>query len=150
MQNEIQTLKYFSQPIIISQNCFSSKMSFYSFFIFHLRFPVKIVSSLSLLFLVSSIRKPSGFLKCEVIIAKSFHVWAKSPQTCPTLCDPMDYSLPGSSVQGILQARILEWVAISSSRGSSQPRDQTYISYVSCIGRWILLGYVKWRTIYDT
>ena len=135
MQNEIQTLKYFSQPIIISQNCFSSKMSFYSFFIFHLRFPVKIVSSLSLLFLVSSIRKPSGFLKCEVIIAKSFHVWAKSPQTCPTLCDPMDYSLPGSSVQGILQARILEWVAISSSRGSSQPRDQTYISYVSCIGR---------------
>ena len=138
MQNEIQTLKYFSQPIIISQNCFSSKMSFYSFFIFHLRFPVKIVSSLSLLFLVSSIRKPSGFLKCEVIIAKSFHVWAKSPQTCPTLCDPMDYSLPGSSVQGILQARILEWVAISSSRGSSQPRDQTYISYVSCIGRQVL------------
>ena len=138
MQNEIQTLKYFSQPIIISQNCFSSKMSFYSFFIFHLRFPVKIVSSLSLLFLVSSIRKPSGFLKCEVIIAKSFHVWAKSPQTCPTLCDPMDYSLPGSSVQGILQARILEWVAISSSRGSSQPRDQTYISYVSCIGRGVL------------
>ena len=101
MQNEIQTLKYFSQPIIISQNCFSSKMSFYSFFIFHLRFPVKIVSSLSLLFLVSSIRKPSGFLKCEVIIAKSFHVWAKSPQTCPTLCDPMDYSLPGYSVHGI-------------------------------------------------
>ena len=138
MQNEIQTLKYFSQPIIISQNCFSSKMSFYSFFIFHLRFPVKIVSSLSLLFLVSSIRKPSGFLKCEVIIAKSFHVWAKSPQTCPTLCDPMDYSLPGSSVQGILQARILEWVAISSSRGSSQPRDQTYISYVSCTGRLVL------------
>ena len=128
MQNEIQTLKYFSQPIIISQNCFSSKMSFYSFFIFHLRFPVKIVSSLSLLFLVSSIRKPSGFLKCEVIIAKSFHVWAKSPQTCPTLCDPMDYSLPGSSVQGILQARILEWVAISFSRVSSPPRDQTWVS----------------------
>ena len=41
------------------------------------------------------------------------------------LCDPMDYSLPGSSVQEIFQARILEWVAISSSRGSSQPRDQT-------------------------
>ena len=44
-------------------------------------------------------------------------------QLCPTLCDPMDYSLPGSSVHGILQARILEWVAISSSRGSSQPRN---------------------------
>ena len=44
------------------------------------------------------------------------------------LCDLMDSSLPGSSVHGILQARILEWVAISSSRGSSQPRDQTHIS----------------------
>ena len=60
---------------------------------------------------------------------------AKSFQSSPTLCDPMDYSLPGSSVYGILQARILECVAISSSRGSSQPRDQTHISYVSCIGK---------------
>ena len=41
------------------------------------------------------------------------------PQSCPTLCDPMDYSLPGSSVHGIFQARVLEWVAISFSRGSS-------------------------------
>ena len=40
-------------------------------------------------------------------------------QSCPTLCDPMDSSLPGSFVHGILQARILEWVAISFSRGSS-------------------------------
>ena len=45
-------------------------------------------------------------------------------QSCPTLCDPMDCSPPGSSVHGILQARILEWVAIPFSRGSSQPRDQ--------------------------
>ena len=44
-------------------------------------------------------------------------------QLCPTLCDPMDCSPPGSSVHGILQARTLEWVAISSSRGSSQPKD---------------------------
>ena len=49
--------------------------------------------------------------------------------------DPTDCSLPGSSVQGIILARILEWVAISSSRGSSQPRDETCIS---CIGRRIL------------
>jgi len=49
-------------------------------------------------------------------------------QACPTLWDPMDYSLPGSSVHGILQVRILEWVAISLSRGSSQPRDQTCVS----------------------
>ena len=44
-------------------------------------------------------------------------------QSCPILCDPMDYSLPGSSVHGIVSAAILEWVAISSSRGSSQPGD---------------------------
>ena len=46
-------------------------------------------------------------------------------QSCPTLCDPVDCSLPGSSVQWIFQARILEWVAISFSTESSQPRDQT-------------------------
>ena len=49
-------------------------------------------------------------------------------QSCPALCDPMDCSLPGSSVRGILQAKILEWVAISFSRGSSQPRDRTWVS----------------------
>ena len=57
---------------------------------------------------------------------------------CPTLCDHMDCSLPGSGVCGILQARILEWVAISSSRGSSRPRDRTHVSGISSIGRWIL------------
>ena len=57
---------------------------------------------------------------------------------CPALCDPMDCSLPGSSVRGILQARILKWVAMSSSRGSFWPRDQTHISYVSWVGKWIL------------
>ena len=46
-------------------------------------------------------------------------------QSCPTLCDPMDCSLPGSSVHGIFQAIVLEWIVISLSRGSSQPRDQT-------------------------
>ena len=64
-----------------------------------------------------------------------------SPQLCLTLCDPMDCSAPGSSVHGILQARTLEWVAISFSRGSSQPRDQTHVFCVSCIGRWILYHY---------
>ena len=48
-------------------------------------------------------------------------------QWCPTLCDSLDCGPPGSSVHGILQARILEWVAISYSRGSPQPRDQTEI-----------------------
>ena len=63
------------------------------------------------------------------------HVHAKSLQSRPTLRDPMDCSPPGSSVHGILQAGILEWVAISSSRGSSQTRVQTLLSYVSCLGR---------------
>ena len=59
-------------------------------------------------------------------------------QWCPVLCDPMDCSLPDLSVHGILQARILEWVPRLSSRGSSQPNDQTRISYVFCIGRRVL------------
>ena len=57
---------------------------------------------------------------------------AKSLQSCPTLCDPMDCSPPGFSVQGILQARTLEWVSMSSSKGSSQPRDQIQVSHGSC------------------
>ena len=54
-------------------------------------------------------------------------------QSCPTLCNPMDCSLPGSSVHGILQARILEWVAMPFSRGSSPLRDQTHAFYIFCI-----------------
>ena len=68
------------------------------------------------------------FLKVKVLVT----------QSCLTLCDSMDCSPPGSSVHGILQARILEWVAMPSSRGSSQPRDQSCVSYMSCIGRWVL------------
>ena len=52
-------------------------------------------------------------------------------QSCPTLCDPMVCCPPGSSVHGILQARILEWVVISFFRGSSQPRDQTEVLYIA-------------------
>ena len=62
-------------------------------------------------------------------------VCARSFQSCLTLCDPMDCSLPVSSVREILQARILKWVAFPFSRGSSQPRDQTPIFCVSCVGR---------------
>ena len=57
---------------------------------------------------------------------------AKLLQLCPTLCDTMDYSPTGYSVHGIFQTRVLEWVAISSSRGSSRLRDGTH---VSCVGR---------------
>ena len=52
-------------------------------------------------------------------------------QSCQTLCEPINCSLPGSSAHGILQARILEWVAIPFSRGSSQPRDPTQVSHIA-------------------
>ena len=57
---------------------------------------------------------------------------AKSLTFCLTFCNPMDRSPPGSSAHGILQARILEWVAMPSSKGSSQPRDRTFLSLL----RW--------------
>ena len=66
---------------------------------------------------------------------------AKLLQLCLTLGGPMDCSPPGSSVHGILQTRILEWVAISSSRGPSRRRDPTHVSHVSCVGRWVLYHY---------
>ena len=59
-------------------------------------------------------------LVCACSVAKS----------CLTLCDPMDHSPPGSSVHGSSQARILEWIAVSFSRGSSQSRDRTQVSYI--------------------
>ena len=59
-------------------------------------------------------------------------------QPCLTLFDSTNCSLPCSSVYGILQARILEWITISFSRGSSQSRDPIYVSCVLCIGRQIL------------
>ena len=52
-------------------------------------------------------------------------------QSCLIRCDPVDCSLPGSSIHGILQAKILEWLAMPSSRGSSQPRDQTQLSHTA-------------------
>ena len=62
---------------------------------------------------------PSG--KVKAVVTRS----------CPTLCNPVDCSPPGSSVHGILQARILEWSTIPFSRGSSQPRDQTCVSGIA-------------------
>ena len=70
---------------------------------------------------------------------------AKLLQLCPILCDPMDCSLPGSSVHGILQSRILEWVTISSSRGSSWLEDGVPVSCVSCVaGKF----FASWAIIY--
>ena len=74
---------------------------------------------------------------CVLIIMQGLRA-CLSLQSCPTLFDPMDCSPPGSSVHGILQAKTLEWVVVFPSRRSSRPRDRTHVSYVSCIGRWVL------------
>ena len=66
-------------------------------------------------------------------------------QSYPTLYDPTDCSLSSFSVHGILQARSPEWVAISYSRGSSQPRDRTHVSCVSCFDRQIIYHWAKWE-----
>ena len=70
---------------------------------------------------------------------------SNSRMSCPSPCIPMDSSLPGSFVHGILQARILEWVAISFSRGLSRPRDHICASGISCIGKWILYHCATWE-----
>ena len=64
------------------------------------------------------------------LVSKALESASEVTRSCPTLCDPVGCSLPSSSVHGILQARILEWVAISFSRGSSQPRDRTRVSHI--------------------
>ena len=63
----------------------------------------------------------------------SAYLHAKTLSRVWLFATPMEQNLPGFSVHGILQARILEWIAIPSSRGSSPPRDQTHVSYISCI-----------------
>ena len=78
---------------------------------------------------------PSAMLRGAGAPWKQALLWVKVKvfitQSCPTLCDPMDCSSPGSSVHGILQARILEWVAIFFSRGSSRLRDWTWVSHIA-------------------
>ena len=73
---------------------------------------------------------------------------AKLLQSCPILCDTVDWSLPGSSVHGILQVRILEWVAMPFSRESSQPRDQPSVFYVSCIGWLVFTTSTTWEALF--
>ena len=74
---------------------------------------------------------------CVCVCARA-HVRAKSFQLCPTLCKSMDCSPSGSSVHGILQARIPEQAAMPSSGGYSQPRDGTHVSHISRISRQVL------------
>ena len=72
---------------------------------------------------------PSGVFLISFIAL--FIICVLVAQLCPTLCDPMDCNPPGSSVHEIFQARILEWVAVSFSRGSSRPRDRTQVSHIA-------------------
>ena len=65
-------------------------------------------------------------------------------QSCPTLCDTIDFSLPGSSLHEIFQERELEWVTIYYSRESSHPRDQTHISWISWIASGIFMTSTTW------
>ena len=72
-------------------------------------------------------------LKWYILVLYMLYMCAKSLQSCPTPCNTMDHSVPGSFVHGILQAKILEWVAMPFSRGSSPPRYWTHISYISSL-----------------
>ena len=82
-------------------------------------------------------------------MSRARSVWCVSAQLCPTLCDPMNCSPPDSSVHGILQARILEWIATLFSRGSSQPRDQPLSPVSSIFGRQILYHCATWEAPRD-
>ena len=90
-----------------------------------------------------SIWEEASRSQIDVLLTKFLHFVCA--QSCLTLCDPLGYGPPGSSSHRIFLARILEWVAISSSRESSWPRDRTCFSCVSCIGRQVLYHWATWE-----
>ena len=87
---------------------------------------------------------------CVCVCVRAHACVSSISQSHTTLCDRMNCNPADSSVHGIFQARILEWLAISYPRGSSWPRDQTWITCVSvsCIGRWILYHWNTWEGPY--
>ena len=89
-----------------------------------------------------------SYLMCDNFIV--FYKCSEVTQSCPSLWDPMDSSLPGSSIRGIFQARILEWVAIYFSRASSQPRDWTPVSCIAgrLLTLWATRNILKYIFIY--
>ena len=107
-------------------------MQYYMILVFILPTSVSMIMSRSIPVAANGIISFFNTMKVKVSVAQSCLNWTGSQST---LCKHMDCSLPGSSVHGILQARILEWVAIPFSRRSSQARDRTQ---VSCTGKWIL------------
>ena len=99
-----------------------------------------------------SLSLPSGSFHNPLILIHQRVKWSEVTQLCQTLCDPMDCSLPGSSAYGIFQAIVLEWIAISFSRGSSPPRDWTRVSHIvgRCFTVWatreVLINLMTWTT----
>ena len=98
-----------------------------------MHFFIELKDSLSLQLIEISYK--SELLQCHKLVLNLLD-WKKETesevaQSCVTLCDPMECSLPVSSVHGIFQARVLEWVAISFSQGSSRPRDQAHVSHIA-------------------
>ena len=113
--------------LLLLSSIFPSIRDFSNKLAVHIRWP----KYWSFSFSISPSIDYSGYLEVGCACTKSF-------QSYQTLCNPMDCCLPGSSDHGILQAWILDLVAISLSRGSSWPRDGTSISYIFCIGKWDL------------
>ena len=129
-----------------NKSCLASRQKYYPFlcvsfprqfsFSRHFcRFPSRL-SAVSLNWSLNIEHNATGlFLLYPSKVELSFSIFqtlcAQSLQSVPTLCDPMDYSPPVSSIHGILQARILEWVAISFSKGSSWSRDWTWVSCIA-------------------
>ena len=100
------------------------------------------LSSLNLMFL--------RFISFAACNCHYFLLHACMLKSYPTFCDPMDYSLLGSSLHGILWARILEWVAMPSSRGLSWFRDQTHISCVSCNAGGFFTHRATWEALFSS
>ena len=119
----IQKTKIMASSPICSWQIYREKVETRAYFIF-LGFKITVDSNYS-----HEIKRHSLFgRKGMTILSESENEVA---QLCLTLCDPMDCSLPGSSIHGIFQARILEWTDISFSRGSSQPKDWTWVSCIA-------------------
>ena len=111
--------------------------------------PVGAAHSLSLFFLGFQLQGRSRSLVPSLLrflyILGYFTCVCMYAQLYLPLCDPMDCNPPGSSVHGIFQAKLLEWISISCFRGSSQPTDRTHVSCISCTGRQILYHCATWE-----
>ena len=92
-------------------------------------------------------KEVDSFFLCWIVLKESE---SEVAQSCLTLCNPMDCRFPGSSVHGILQTRVLKWVAISFSRGSSQPRDRAWVARIagSCFTIWATRGFFELASKY--